>query len=843
MNKSVRLLISFCLLLPFGVAAQSDVLYQEATFQHEGLELPFRILYPSSIEQGKQYPLLLFLHGAGERGNDNKKQLIHGSHLFTDPGNRQRFPSIVVLPQCPEDDYWSNVNRTVNEDGSRSFEFDVQKPPTDAMQAVIALMDSLLGTDMVDKDRVYVGGLSMGGMGTFEIAYRRPDWFAAAFPICGGGDPSSADAIAGEIPFWIFHGEKDDIVLPENSRRMARAIRDKGGEARLTIYPEANHNSWDPAFAEPDILTWVYSHSKGDRISRRRTYCNPIDIDYSYMSHYAHAGVSYRSGADPSVVNYKGRFYMFVTRSHGYWASDDMGRWTFIRPQSWYFNGSNAPAAAVYKGRLIVLGDPSGRGAVITTENPELGDWQTTYSVIPIGIQDPALFVDHDEKVYLYEESSNRWPIRGVELDAENMFIPTSDQVDLFGLNPEEDGWERFGMDHSSTIDPFIEGPWMTRHGDTYYLEYSAPGTQWNVYADGVYTSKDPLGPFTYAPYNPVSYKPGGFLRGAGHGSTVRDNSGNYWHFATMAISVNYKFERRIAMFPTGFESDGQMYVNTAYGDYPHFLPGEDVDDHKNRFTGWMLLSKDKPIRTNAVISGVEHVIFKMNEEEGYIPANEDAVYTPDMANDENMRTMWVAGNNSDSLFLEIDLQDQMDIHAVQVNFQDFNAEVFGKPDSLRQQYVIETSLDAENWQTVIDMSDSKQDRPHAYLELIEPVEARYVRYRNVYFPNQYLAIAELRVFGQGKGKTLKAPRGFSAIRESDRRNARLSWKPVSEATGYVLYWGIRPDRLNNSVMIYDGSSYELRALNVDQDYYYQLEAFNENGISEQTKILNDEEK
>ncbi|WP_217495894.1 family 43 glycosylhydrolase [Mangrovivirga cuniculi] len=337
--------------------------------------------------------------------------------------------------------------------------------------------------------------------------------------------------------------------------------------------------------------------------ANKKTYCNPIDIDYSYMSHYrARTDVSYRSGADPAIVNFKGKYYLFVTRSHGYWVSEDMSSWKFIKPVAWYFKGSNAPAAAVYKDKIIVYGDPSGRGPVIETATPEIGDWKTNYAVLnpPGGIQDPCLFVDDDGKVYLYEESSNKWPIRGVELDPDNYFVPMGKETDLFNLDPDKHGWERFGQDHKSDIDPYIEGPWMMKHGDTYYLEYGAPGTQWNVYADGVYTSKNPLGPFEYAPYNPISYKPGGFLKGSGHGSTVRDNNGNYWHFATMAISVNYKFERRIGMYPAGFESNGQMYVNTAYGDYPHYLPDTKVESHKNRFTGWMLLSYNKPVQTNS---------------------------------------------------------------------------------------------------------------------------------------------------------------------------------------------------------------------------------------------------
>ena len=459
------------------------------------------------------------------------------------------------------------------------------------------------------------------------------------------------------------------------------------------------------------------------------TYCNPLDIDYSYMSHYrAKNNVSYRSGADPAIVNFKGRFYMFVTRSHGYWASDDMSYWKFIKPQSWYFNGSNAPAAAVKDGKVIVLGDPSGRGAIIETDNPELGDWKTNYAVInvPGGIQDPDLFVDDDGKVYLYEESSNKWPIRGIELDSKNYYIPIGEQTDLFNLIPEEHGWERFGQDHKSDLKPFIEGPWMVKHKDTYYLEYGAPGTQWNVYADGVYTSKNPLGPFEYSPYNPISYKPGGFLKGSGHGSTVRDNNGNYWHYTTMAISVNYKFERRLGMYPAGFEDDGQMYVNTAYGDYPHFLPDTKVKDHKYRFTGWMLLSYSKPVKTNSGL--VEKDVNVFDESEGGYMQEQITDFSINRINDEEIRSYWVSEANNDSIYVDIDLLKPMNVKAIQINFQDFNASVFGRPDNIRQQFVIKSSLDGKTWETIADYSKNEKDMPHAYLELETPIDARFIR-------------------------------------------------------------------------------------------------------------------
>ncbi|HHP7240638.1 MAG TPA: family 43 glycosylhydrolase [Cyclobacteriaceae bacterium] len=571
----------------------------------------------------------------------------------------------------------------------------------------------------------------------------------------------------------------------------------------------------------------------------QQTYCNPIDIDYSYMSHYrALRDVSYRSGADPAVINFKGRYYMFVTRSHGYWASDDMSQWQFIKPQSWYFKGSNAPAAAVRGDKVIVYGDPSGRGTIIETDNPVPGDWKTQYAVlnVPQGIQDPNLFVDDDGKVYLYEESSNKWPIRVVQLDPDNFYVPIGEQKDLFVLEPEKHGWERFGQNHNSNMKPYLEGPWMTRHDSTYYLEYSAPGTQWNVYADGVYTANSPFGPFEYAPYNPVSYKPGGYVTGAGHGSTVRDNKGNYWHFATMAISVNYKFERRIGMFPTGFESDGQMYVNTAYGDYPHYLPDVGVDEHKNRFTEWMLLSKDKPVESSGFVEGVKQKVVDEHDS-GYMLAQEAPDHRPEMVVDENVRTLWVS-ENIKGAFLKVDLEQVMTIHALQVNFHDFNAQIFGRPDTIRQQFLIETSTDGQNWETIIDFSENSQDRPHAYIELPDPVQARYVKFINEYFPNQFLAISDFRIFGNGNGKAPKTPKGFLVERQNDERNADVTWKTVKEAMGYVLYWGIQSDRLNNSAMIYDQNEYELRALNVGQKYFYALEAFNGNGVSERTKII-----
>lgn len=242
--------------------AQEKTDFKKASFQDNNFTLPYRILYPKEFDVNKSYPLLLFLHGAGERGSDNEKQLTHGSSLFLNAQNREDFPAILVFPQCPEKDYWSNVNIKMDASGSRVFDFSPKGAPTVAMSGVINLMDSLINMNTVDKDRVYVGGLSMGGMGTFEIVKRRPNIFAAAFPICGGGNPKGVKKYAKKVSFWVFHGAEDDVVLPEHSEKMVKAIKKKKGEVKFSLYPEANHNSWDGAFSEPELLSWIFSKNK-----------------------------------------------------------------------------------------------------------------------------------------------------------------------------------------------------------------------------------------------------------------------------------------------------------------------------------------------------------------------------------------------------------------------------------------------------------------------------------------------------------------------------------------------------------------------------------------------------
>jgi len=218
--------------------------------------MPYRILLPKDFNASKKYPVIFFLHGMGERGNDNDIQLVHGSSLFLSDSVRNKYPSIVVFPQCPKDSYWSNV---FTEEGLRSF--NITRSPTKAMEMLILLINKVLTEYPVEKKQVYIGGLSMGGMGVFEIAARQPGLFAAAFAICGGGDTTAVDKMINPA-WWIFHGKNDEVVPPVLSEQMAEALTKAGANVKLSMYPNVNHDSWNNAFAEPNLLPWLFSHHK-----------------------------------------------------------------------------------------------------------------------------------------------------------------------------------------------------------------------------------------------------------------------------------------------------------------------------------------------------------------------------------------------------------------------------------------------------------------------------------------------------------------------------------------------------------------------------------------------------
>ena len=550
---------------------------------------------------------------------------------------------------------------------------------------------------------------------------------------------------------------------------------------------------------------------------RMDTYCNPLNVDYTYMIYNAGKDISYRSGADPAVVEFRGEYYMFVTRSNGYWHSTDLQNWNFITPKGyWYPQGCNAPAAHNYKDSVLyVCGDPSGVMSVMSSDDPKSGVWTPGVGIIA-NLQDPDLFIDDDGSAYMFYGSSNVYPIRAIELDRTHNFLPKTDErVPLFGLDLDKHGWERFGENHTTDTDlgGFIEGPWMTKHNGKYYLQYGSPGTEFNVYGDGVYVADHPMGPYTYQKHNPVSYKPGGYMNGAGHGSSVKGPGGMWWHFASMSLSINVNWERRLCMFPMGFDEDGIMYCDTRFGDYPRYAPT--VAQKRGQFRGWMLLSYKKPVTVSSQVGD----------------------YAAAGLTDELTKTFWLAEKNDDSQWVVIDLQNPASVCAVQVNYHDYKTGMYGRYPNLRHRYQIEGSVDGKEWKVLIDKSNSYKDTPNDYTELEFPEKVRYVRYKNIEVPTPSLAISEIRVFGLGEGKAPQKVKKLNLERQADRRDIAISWTPVKGAQGYNVLWGIAPDKLYSSWMVYDANELFMKSLTVDQDYYFSIEAFNENGVSERTEV------
>ena len=243
-----------------GFGQDKSLFEKKVCVSENGDSLNYRILYPEGYNKSEAYPLVLFLHGAGERGNDNEKQLTHGADLFLDPENRKKFPTIVVFPQCPEDLYWVDITIRSKLKNNPDFEESI-KSPSEELALVNELMDYIEKTESVKSNQHYIMGLSMGAFGTFETLARWPKKYAAAVAICGGGNISLTQNYANHTALWITHGAKDDVVPVTLSQRIYEALKSHGADVRYTEFPEANHNAWDPTFAMPDLLPWLFSNS------------------------------------------------------------------------------------------------------------------------------------------------------------------------------------------------------------------------------------------------------------------------------------------------------------------------------------------------------------------------------------------------------------------------------------------------------------------------------------------------------------------------------------------------------------------------------------------------------
>ena len=586
--------------------------------------------------------------------------------------------------------------------------------------------------------------------------------------------------------------------------------------------------------------------------AQQKTYCNPINIDYGYtpIPNFSTQG-KHRATADPVIVNFKGKYFLFSTNQWGYWWSDDMLNWKFIsrkflKPENEFPNKGVgevdhkledngrvydelcAPAVFVMNDEMYVIGSTHGPNfAIWKSKNPTQDDWKIAVDNFKVGAWDPGFLYDEElKKLFLYWNSSNEYPILGTEIDTKTL-QSTGYTKPLIKLYPEDHGWERFGEGNCDVfLPPFIEGAWMTKHNGKYYLQYGGPGTEFSGYGDGVYVSKNPLEIFEYQSFNPFSYKPGGFARGAGHGSTYQDNFGKWWHISTIFVSVKNNFERRLGIWPAGFDQDDILYANTAYGDYPTLLPefSKEIDHTKGLFAGWMLLNYNKPVQASSTLGG----------------------YQPNFAVDEDIKTHWSAKTGDAGEWFQTDLGEISTINAIQVNYADQDAQFLGKQTGVYHQYKIYGSNDGTSWNAIVDKSTNKTDVPHEYVELEKPAQARYLKLENLHMPTGKFALSGLRVFGKGSGEKPKKVEEFIALRTDpkvagERRNIWLKWKQNDNADGYVISFGKTPDKMYGSIMVYGKNEYYFTGADRTESYYFQIEAFNNNGISERTEMMKSE--
>lgn len=595
-----------------------------------------------------------------------------------------------------------------------------------------------------------------------------------------------------------------------------------------------------------------------------KTICNPLDLSYRYQQICENGkAVSFREGADPTLIRFQDRYYLFVSMSAGFWYSDNLADWKFHSdPDLLIYD--YAPDVRQIGPYLYFCASRRGRNCpILRTKDPLHEPFEEVSA--PFAFWDPDLFQDDDGRVYLYWGCGNTDPIYGVEMDPETM-TPVGEKRELIFPQEKALGYERPGENgivepkeksplyqmlhrfenpetgelelpenlpagggftreklkkmYASFGKPYIEGAFMTKHAGRYYLQYACPATEYNTYSDGVYVGEHPLGPFVLQRDNPFSSKPGGFITGAGHGSTIKDAYGNWWHASTMRISVNHAMERRVGLFPAGFSEDGTLYCSQAFGDYPLEIPDHRMSPEKIG-PKWMLLNYHSPVLVSST-------------EEGSDPAR---------AVDEDIRTWWSAGTALSGEWIVTDLAGEKDVRAVQISFADedlslpFPKESYGDDRGVRRiecsekpsHFLLEESRDGIHWNRIEEVY---RECANAYFEIPEGIRTRYLRLTAQSLPyGQRLRVSGFRVFGNGEGE--KPARAEAGAVRTGALDARVYWKKDAHATGHCVYYGIRKDHLFHSWMVYGASEVTLSTLLRGEAYFVRVDSFNENGITE----------
>lgn len=575
-----------------------------------------------------------------------------------------------------------------------------------------------------------------------------------------------------------------------------------------------------------------------------KLFCNPLNLEYRYQR-FESTGENalFREAADPTCILFKGTYLLFASMSGGFWYSDDLHTWHFKEtpelPAYEY-----APDVREVNGQVVFCASKHAPSPLYRSPDPLHVPFEMVSA--PFDYWDPDLFCDDDGRVYLYWGSSTTEPLYACELDPETL-MPIGQKHVLIGQDTENHGWERKGENNHLGVPkterdrlvremcgttPWIEGVYMSKHNGTYYLQYAAPGTNFNTYCDGVYTSNSPLGPFTYQSNNPFSSVPGGYMQGAGHGSTFCDKDGNWWHISTMRISIHGAFERRLGLFPCDFDADGVMHCNQNFACFPQALPEGAHADIERIEPALMLLSKNAVAAASSAMNG----------------------HDADLGCNEDCRTWWAASREDDAPWYQIDLGEVRPISAIQVNLADedvvapaLNKEakklmreqerfIFIKPQ--RTEYVLEGSADGETWTALHDTRGASTDLTHDFVVFDNPIDLRYLRVSGFKVAmGGVAAVSGLRAFGRME-LPLPEPVTEARIgRSEDRMNIFLHWKPSDNALGYNVRYGTEPDKLYMSWQVDEGVMLDISTANAGQHYYLAIDSYNEAGVTAGTVL------
>ena len=260
------ILLAILMMISLGILAQHDDYVAKEFLNDKGDTLLYRQLSPETVVQNKKYPLVLFLHGAGERGSNNTSQLQNGSMQFTNPVNREKYPSFVLFPHCPEDKYWAPSTRPEKFDVEH---FPINAPISNPLRMVEEFLAQTVKDYPIDTNRIYIVGLSMGGMGVYDIVSRNPHMFAAAIAICGAVNPQRLREMDSNTQFRLYHGDADSVVPVMFSRETYKALKQTGKNVEYFEFPGVNHGSWDPAFNQPDFISWLYNQNKQTKQNKK----------------------------------------------------------------------------------------------------------------------------------------------------------------------------------------------------------------------------------------------------------------------------------------------------------------------------------------------------------------------------------------------------------------------------------------------------------------------------------------------------------------------------------------------------------------------------------------------